>query len=65
MIVLGAKGEFCVFTDKADDCVGCESWGRKLGAEVECGSGCEKKKVPIRTKKRLDHQRGPRWINKQ
>ena len=34
---------FAFFKDQADDCVGCESVGRKLGAEVECGSGCEKK----------------------
>ena len=29
---------FAFFKDQADDCVGCESWGRKLGAEVRCGS---------------------------
>ena len=44
MIVLGAKGDFCVFLDQAADRVGCESWVRKLCAKVVCGRGCEKKK---------------------
>ena len=34
---------FAFFWDRADDCVGCESWVRKLCAKVVCGSVCEKK----------------------